>query len=110
MMGWLRRFGGPVRWETPPREPGDDLGIIPGLFPEPAADRDIHWVTQPRPRTSQDIVRDVWFAVDRVLAEEAAKGRDHRDPGRTDLALEIRNLVVPPRGAPPVPVIPGRKS
>ena len=42
-------------------------------------------------------IGEIWFAIERAFNEEARRGAG-RNAGRLDLALEIRNILVPPKG------------
>jgi hypothetical protein len=57
-------------------------------------------------------ISEIWFAIERAFNEEARRGVAH-DFGRLDLAMEIRNILIPPKEPvlrPSVPVVPGRSS
>lgn len=124
MFGFLRRRGGTVRYEQPVAEPhrnelglagfcahgigmldaceaceGDDLAIIPGLFPPvPPA------VTRQLTRLDDSIERRI-----RLYDQMIRELRDTGDMRAVDVLLDARNRIRPPRPAQ-VPVIPGRSS
>jgi hypothetical protein len=77
---------------TPPAEPsGDEL--IAAATPEASP-----W--------EREAISEIWFAIERAFKEEARRGVG-RNAGRLDLAMEIRNILVPPK---PVPAAHGGTS
>lgn len=95
MLGWLRKFGDRITYQTPPHEPPAAERIA--LPPTPSGES-TPW--------EREAIGDIWVAIDRAFREESARGASVRDTGRLDLAMEIRNILVPPR-KPTVPVVPG---